>query len=128
MRKIIYIFILAGTFISSSLFSQSITGEIISAFEAGNAEKLSAYFNNNLEMKILDDSHIVSKIQATRILQDFFKQHPPVSFKVTYESDKPDSWYGIATLTSKKLTFRVNLYFMDGGDKKLIYYLSIEKV
>lgn len=100
---------------------------MVQAFGNGDAKKIAEYFHDNLEMKILEDVHITSKNQATRILQDFFKDYPPTSFKVTYEGTKQDSKYGIGTLSTKKGSFRINLYFMEGRKEKIIYYLSIEK-
>ena len=108
-------------------FAQMVPDDIIQAFEKGNARQLAEYFNNNIEMEILGEEYVTSKNQAARILQDFFKKHPPVSFKITYEGVKKDSKYGLGTLKCRKDTFHVNLYFMEGRKEKTIYFLSIEK-
>lgn len=108
-------------------FSQLVPGGIIHAFEVGDAKELSNYMSNNIELKILEEINVASKNQAVRLLQDFFKSNKPTSFSVSYEGSKKDSRYGMGTLKTKKGNFKVNLYFMDGGKKKLIYYLSIEK-
>jgi hypothetical protein len=101
---------------------------IIHAFEKGNAKELAHYFHTNLELKLPDEEYIASKNQATRILQDFFTEYPPVSFKVDFEGSKQDSKYGLGTLVSRQASFRVNINFMEGRKEKIIYSLSIEKI
>ena len=120
---IIIVFLFATVQLSHA---QMVPEGIIQAFEKGNAKQLAAYFNNNVEMQIIDEEYVTSKNQATRILQDFFKKHPPVSFKITYEGVKQDSRYGLGTLECRKQKFRVNLYFMEGRKEKTIYFMSIE--
>ncbi|MCF8346629.1 MAG: DUF4783 domain-containing protein [Bacteroidales bacterium] len=109
-------------------FSQAVPDDITIALEKGNAKALAAYFHSNVEVTILDEVHVASKNQATRIIQDFFKKHPPVSFRINYEDQKKNAKYGFGTLTTKKGNFRVNLYFMEGRKEKIIYSLSIEKI
>lgn len=121
------ILILFIVILSQAGFSQLIPEGIIHAFEKGDAKELSIYLNSNVELKVLEEVHITSKNQAVRILQDFFKSHPTKSFLVAYEESKKDSRYGLGTLETKKGTFKVNLYFMENGKERLIYYLSLEK-
>jgi len=123
-----FIIIFWFTCIHLMAYSQMVPESMVKAFANGDSKKIAEYFHDNLEMKILEDVHITSKNQATRILQVFFKDYPPTSFKVTYEGTKQDSKYGIGTLATKKGNFRVNLYFMEGRKEKIIYYLSIEKL
>jgi hypothetical protein len=122
-RVLLLIFLI----ISISGFAQTIPESLVKAFEKGDHKSISIYFNDNIEMQIIDQVHITSKNQASRILQSFFKDHPPLSFKVNYEGNKQDSKYGMGTLATKKGTFQVNFYFMEGKKEKIIYYLSIEK-
>jgi len=123
------LFILIIFLVTSVSYAQMVPGGIVHAFEKGDAKDLSKYFHTNLEIKLLDKTYVSSKNQATRIIQEFFKKYPPVSFKVDYEDTKKDSKYGLGTLVSKKNnTFRVNLYFMEGKTEKIIYFLSIEKI
>ena len=116
--------------VTSVSYAQMVPAGIVRAFEKGDAKELSEYFHTNLEIKLLDEKYVSSKNQATRIIQEFFKDYPPVSFKVDYyEGTRKDSKYGSGTLVSKKNnSFRVNLYFMEGKTEKIIYFLSIEKI
>lgn len=126
MKKFLYTLILV--MMTFAVQGQTIPKDIVDGFMKGDARKIASYFHNNLEMQILDESHVTSKNQATRILQDFFKKYPPKDFKVNYEGTEQDSKYGHSTLTTKKGSFRVNIYFMEGKPGKTIYSLSIEKI
>ncbi len=118
-RLLIYIILLIGL----STFAQMVPERMIKAFGQGDAKVIAEYFHDNLEMQIITDVHVTSKNQAARILQNFFKEYPPRSFKVTYEDTK----YSLGTLSTSKGSFRINIYFMEGRKEKIIYYLSIEK-
>jgi hypothetical protein len=124
-RNILLSLLLLTTF---TCFSQAVPEGITRALENGNARELAVYFHSNVEMKILDEVHVASKNQATRIIQDFFKKHPPVSFRINYEDRKKNAKYGFGTLTTKNGNFRINLYFMEGRNEKIIYSLSIDKI
>lgn len=127
LRSFIILFML--TFIAApAVSSQTIPKEIISAFEKGDSKKLSKHFHHNLEINLAGSMSIVSKNQATRLMQDFFAKNPPVNFKVTYEGVKQGSEYGIGELKTKDAIFRVNLYFIEQEKKNLIYNLIIEKI
>ena len=76
---------------------------------------------------ILEKDHVASKNQATRILESFFKENPPNGFTVSFEGTKEKSKYAIGSLTTADATFRVNLFFLNRENRRLIYYLSIEK-
>jgi hypothetical protein len=109
------------------VLSQTVPADLVSALGRGDATALSAWFHQSLEMSILEEEYETSKNQATRILESFFKDHKPTGFTVSFEGTKEQSKYAIGTLNTSDGSFRVNLFFMDKDNKRLIYYLSIEK-
>jgi hypothetical protein len=60
-------------------------------------------------------------------MENFFKNHPPTDFSVSFEGTKDESKYAIGSLKTKDGQFRVNLFFLSKEGARLIYYLSIEK-
>lgn len=113
---------------SLSIFSQQVPDGIIHAFEKGDAKELTLYMHDNIELKILEKEYVTSKNQASRIIEKFFHDYPPLSFKVNYDGSKKESNYSLGKLKSQKALFNVNLYFMEGKKNRTIYYLSIEKI
>ena len=109
------------------VLSQTVPADLVSALGRGDAAATSAWFHQSLEISILEQEYETSKNQATRILDSFFKSHKPSAFTVSFEGTKEQSRYAIGTLRTSSGNFRVNLFFLDKDNKRLIYYLSIEK-
>ena len=126
MTRLITIFLISFTFLIPGT-GQTVPVDLVEALGKGDADRMAEYFHQSLELTILEKDHMASKIQATRILETFFKEHPPTGFTVSFEGTKEESKYAIGSLTTAEGTFRVNLFFMNKENKRLIYYLSIEK-
>lgn len=109
------------------VLSQTVPAELSRAMGQGNATAMSAWFHQSLEMTILEEEYECSKNQASRILESFFKDHKPSGFSISFEGAKEESKYAIGTLTTSNGNFRVNMFFLNKDEKRLIYYLSIEK-
>lgn len=109
------------------LGAQSVPDEMIVAMKSGDADKLAGFFHESLELTILDKDYVASKNQATRIMENFFKENPPTGFTVSFEGTKEKSKYAIGSLTTSRGNFRVNIFFMNKENKRLVYYMSIEK-
>lgn len=109
------------------LIAQTIPSKLVKAIKEGDAASMAVFFHQSLEMTILENDYEISKNQATRIMENFFEEHKPTSFKISFEGTKEQSKYAIGTLTTSDESFRVNLFFMNKDDRRLIYYLSIEK-
>jgi len=126
MYRLITIFVISlGCMIS--LGAQTVPDELSNAMKAGQATKLAKYFHESLELTVLDKDYVASKNQATRIMENFFKENPPTGFSISFEGTKEKSKYAIGNLTTSKGNFRVNIFFINKDNKRLIYYMSIEK-
>ncbi len=120
-------FLLISSMLLIPLKGQTVPDGLIEALKKGHAGEMAEYFHQSLEMTILEKDHMASKNQAARIMESFFKDHPPTGFTVSFEGAKEESKYAIGSLTTKEATFRVNLFFLNMEGRLLIYYLSIEK-
>jgi hypothetical protein len=126
MHRLITI-LLASIVGLAPLSGQTVPRELAEAIAAGDAGRMADFFHESLEMTILEKDHMASKNQAVRIMESFFKENKPTGFTVSFEGTKEKSKYAIGSLATDKGAFRVNLFFLNKGDKRLIYYLSIEK-
>lgn len=109
------------------LSGQTVPEHLVDAIRKGDANRMSEWFHQSLEMTILEKDYMASKAQATRILESFFKNNPPSEFKISFEGTKEKSKYAIGSLKCTGNSFRINMFFMSSGNDRLIYYLSIEK-
>ena len=126
IKRLITIFALQSL-VLLPLLAQTLPPKLAQSIKEGDAAGMAVFFHESLEMTILDKDYETSKNQATRIMENFFKEHKPTGFKVSFEGTKEQSKYAIGTLTTAEESFRVNLFFMMKDDKRLIYYVSIEK-
>lgn len=125
MQRFITIFLLQ--FLLISLSGQTVPEGLVEAIRKGDAARMSDWFHQSLEMTILDKDYVASKAQAARILENFFRKNPPGEFRISFEGTKEKSKYAIGSLKSAGNSFRVNIFFLNRGNERLIYYLSIEK-
>lgn len=106
---------------------QGVPAQLVDAIGKGNAARMSEFFHQSLEMTILENDYEVSKNQATRIMENFFKKYRPNEFRISFEGTKEESKYAIGTLKTDQGAFRMNMFFLTKQGNRLIYYLSIEK-
>jgi len=126
IKRLITIFVVQ-VLVLLPLLAQTVPPNLAKAIEEGDAAAMAVFFHQSLEMTILEKDYETSKNQATRIMENFFKDHKPTGFKISFEGTKEQSKYAIGTLSTSDESFRVNLFFMNKDNKRLIYYLSIEK-
>lgn len=127
MKK--FIFILSAVVLilvqSGSAFGQ-IPAQVESGLKAGNAKMVAAYFNDNVELLILDKENVCSKEQGEMILSDFFSKNKPTDFKITHKGGT-DSLYGIGKMETAGSNYRIYFMMKTFSNKPLIVQLRIER-
>lgn len=103
--------------------------EITKALSEGNTSTLSRYFDDAVEVGILEKEDVYNSSQASKILGDFFKQYPPKSYAQVHQgsSKSKDSIYCIGNLATDNGTFRVYIYMRVNGKQHLIQELRLDK-
>jgi hypothetical protein len=125
IKTLVFIGIITGI---SAFNYQTIPDEIYSAIKAGNSKELAKFFNNNIDLVILDKEGIYSKSQAELILKDFFVKNtvnPANGFIKLHEGGK-DSKFIIGTLYTNKGQFRVYLLMKTISGSFAIHQFRIE--
>jgi hypothetical protein len=129
MRGIILKSLFAGilfVFIAARLVAQ-IPDEVVTSFRTGNANTLSGYFNQNIEMVVLEHDNVYSKAQAQQIVSNFFSQNKVQEFSIIHQGGKEGARYAIGNLKTGNGTFRVYFLLKNEGSKAYIHQLRIEK-
>jgi hypothetical protein len=129
MKKLFTIFTLFFIFLlPASLLAQNneATTNIVRSFETGNAEKLSQFFIDNVELVILKTDNFYTKQQAKGIVATFFRKNPVINFDVIHKGTKENATFIIGTLVSSKGNFRITVFARKTGSQILIYQLRIE--
>ena len=78
--------------------------------EMGDSESLSAWFDDNLEIGILQKESSSSRNQAKQIVRRFFEGYTPRSFKITHTAGRPGLKYALGTLNAGVEVFNVTIF------------------
>lgn len=94
----------------------------------GDAEKLSAWFSDNLEVTIFSNSNDSSRNQAKQIMKTFFKSYTPRSFEITHKAGRSNKKYALGTLTAGGEMFVVTIFVNYKDQDYRIQHLKIERM
>ncbi len=94
----------------------------------GDAEKLSAWFSDNLEVTIFSDSNDSSRNQARQIMKSFFRSYTPRSFEITHKAGRSNMKYALGTLNAGGERFIVTIFVGYNESSYKIQHLKIERV
>ncbi len=128
--KIISIIILVSfVFMQTQLLAQTPeTKQIESAIRSGNSTELAKYFNSNIQLKINSKNNVYSKMQANKIINNFFVQHKPVSYQIKSEKQREDTKVILGNINTGTVTFRIIYRIVPSQGKSLITYMEIEAI
>ena len=94
----------------------------------GDAEKLSAWFSDNLEVNIFSNSNDSSRNQARQIMKTFFKSYTPRSFEITHKAGRSNKKYALGTLTAGGEMFVVTIFVNYKDHDYRIQHMKIERM
>ena len=94
----------------------------------GDAEKLSAWFSDNLEVTIFSDSNDSSRNQALQIMKSFFRSYTPRSFEITHKAGRSNMKYALGTLNAGGEMFLVTIFVGYDETSYKIQHLKIERL
>ena len=94
----------------------------------GDAEKLSAWFSDNLEVTIFSNSNDSSRNQARQIMKSFFRSYTPRSFEITHKAGRSNKKYALGTLNAGGEMFVVTIFVNYTDTDYKIQHLKIERM
>ena len=94
----------------------------------GDAEKLSAWFSDNLEVSIFSNSNDSSCSQARQIMKSFFKSYTPRSFEINHKAGRSNMKYALGTLNAGGELFTVTIFVSYKDSNYRIQHLKIERI
>jgi hypothetical protein len=135
MKKIILLLIfslLSGVHASQRdyrlLSQEDRISEISNQFRQGNTKELSKYLSSSVNLSLMNNENVYSKVQSEIILDKFFKEYPPQSSKVIHRLDNNSNYqHAVLLLSTAKGDFRVAIS-LRGSEKDLqLIEIRIEK-
>lgn len=128
-KKPVFIFFIAVFMLAfgGHKVSAQIPDGIIQSLKTGNEKTLAEYFNQNIELVVLDEDNVCSKAQAQQILGKFFSDNSPEGFSINFQGGKEGAQYVIGTLLTGKGSFRIYFLLKKNEGKDYIHQLRIER-
>ena len=126
--KSIRLIITALAMLITSLAFSAIPPKVFDAMKVGNSTELAKYFNNSVEVAILETEAVYSRQQAEQVVKNFFEKNSPKNFTLLHQGGKSEAQYAIGTLeitNGKK--FRVYFLVKEQSGTPLIHQLRIEE-
>lgn len=119
---------LACTEASAQDSSYDVFNPISKYIACGDAEKLSAWFSDNLEVTIFSNSNDSSRNQARQIMKSFFRSYTPRSFEITHKAGRSNKKYALGTLNAGGEMFTVTIFVNYTDTDYRIQHLKIERM
>ena len=121
--SVLFIFICVSNSIGSDFI-----GEISNEFRQGDSKGISKYFSPTINLSILDDNNVYSKVQAEIILESFFKSNSPTGSKIIHRLDSnPNYQHAVIELNTVKGFYRVSYSIRINNSQPQIVEIRIEQ-
>lgn len=132
MRKFLSVMAAVAVSIFSVSASAQTSGDVFAPIakyiELGDAESLSVWFSDNLEVSIFSRTNDASRNQAKQIMKSFFKSYTPRSFRVSHKAGRPNMKYALGVLSAGGEMFQVTIFVGLKGSEYKIQQLKIERI
>ena len=132
MNKILSVLAASAVSLFSVCASAQTAGDVFTPIakyiEMGDAESLSAWFSDNLEVAIFAKTNDASRNQAKQIMKSFFKTYTPRSFRLSHKAGRPNMKYALGTLNAGGELFVVTIFVGYTDSAYKIQHIKIERV
>lgn len=107
--------------------TQDMFSPISKYMQAGDYERLSAWFADNLELEILGAVNNCTRNQAKLIMKNFFAKYTPKKFTIIHKSGKAPMKYAVGKLSAGGEEFRVILFVKSTTESSHIEQIKISR-
>lgn len=109
IKPILILFLLFANFPSKNAPQVDIIEQLAVNFKAGNSKEIAKSFSTSIELIILDQEDVYSKVQAEQIIKDFFIKNPPTKVTILHQLNNVPFKLGILSMVTKEGKFRVTI-------------------
>lgn len=101
---------------------------VASAIRSGNVNRLSVFFDAQVDISLPDKSDTYSKSQAEMVIGDFFNTNVVQNFKITQQGESGGTFFCAGLLQTRSGNFRTTLFFKHKGDKHFLEEIRFQSV
>ena len=100
--------------------------EVVTAMRSGNANQLSRYFDDRIDIQLPTKSDNYSRTQAEMILKDFFSSNEVRNFQVKHKGENNGAQFCIGLLETRNGNYRTKLYMKQKGDRQVLQEIGFQ--
>ncbi|MBO7510480.1 MAG: DUF4783 domain-containing protein [Bacteroidales bacterium] len=131
MRRVLYLLPLlllgGGSPLSGQVNADAVFVPISKYIYEGDAEKLSAWFYDTIELSVENEDAVMSRNQACRMMATFFDRHRPESFQIYHSVSKSLVKCVVGKMVAGGEHFNVSIFASNRGEGYMIQKLQIQK-
>lgn len=94
--------------------------DVINALRSGNAQELSRYVDDNIEISLPDKSDSYSRAQAVMVLKDFFAHSNVTGFEVQFKGENGGSQFCVGKLQTRSGDYRTTVFMKTKDGRQLV--------
>jgi len=126
MKKI-YLPLLIMLTLAPFLVTADPIDNIANLLRQGNIRELSNLFADNVDLSLLGDENVYSKLQAGQILEKFFAQNKPKTIKLLHRiNSNPNYTFGVLLMNTGSGTYRIAFTLKETGGVLALIAFTIE--
>ncbi len=100
--------------------------EVVTAMRSGNANQLSRYFDDRIDIQLPSKSDNYSRTQAEMILKDFFSSNEVKNFQVKHKGENNGAQFCIGLLQTRNGNYRTKLYMKQKGERQVLQEIGFQ--
>ena len=129
MRRVLPVLLLAAACFMVSAF-RPVSGleDVIGALRSGNAQELSKYVDDNIEISLPDKSNSYSRAQAVMVLKDFFANNSVKGFDVQFKSENGGNQYCVGKLQTRAGSYRTTVFMKTKDNRQLVKEIRFQSM
>jgi hypothetical protein len=102
--------------------------DVISALKSGNAQELSRYIDDNIEISLPDKSDSYSRAQAVMVLKDFFNNNGVTGFDVQFKGENGGSQFCVGKLSTRSGSYRTTVFMKTKDGRQLVKEIRFQSL
>ena len=128
MKKFLLLFSISLLVIASAFKPPSGLDDVINALRTGNAQELSRYVDDNIEISLPDKSDSYSRAQAVMVLKDFFANNGVTGFEMQFKGENGGSQFCVGKLSTRSGSYRTTVFMKTKDKKQLVKEIRFQSL
>ncbi|MBC7828432.1 MAG: DUF4783 domain-containing protein [Chitinophagaceae bacterium] len=126
MKKFLLIVLATSSLLFTSYKPIYSIEEVVTAMRSGNANQLSRYFDDRIDIQLPSKSDNYSRTQAEMILKDFFSSNEVKDFQVKHKGENNGAQFCIGLLQTRNGNYRTKLYMKQKGERQVLQEIGFQ--